>query len=38
VAYIWLTAHWTVQHIDHLYDDAIAAGSDHAPVVVDLVT
>lgn len=33
---IWLTAHWTVQHISHLYDEGIAAGSDHALVVADL--
>jgi len=32
---IWLTAHWTVQHISHLYDEGIAAGSDHALVVAD---
>jgi len=25
-----------VRHIEHLYDEGIAAGSDHAPVVVDL--
>jgi hypothetical protein len=28
--------HWTVQHISHLYDEGIAAGSDHALVVADL--
>ena len=33
---IWLTRHWTVQHISHLYDEGIAAGSDHAVVVADL--
>lgn len=33
---LWLTHHWTVQRIDHLYDDGIAAGSDHAAVVADL--
>jgi endonuclease/exonuclease/phosphatase family metal-dependent hydrolase len=33
---IWATRHWAVQHIDHLYDDAIAAGSDHAVVIADL--
>ena len=33
---IWVTRHWAVQHIDHLYDDAIAAGSDHAVVIADL--
>ena len=35
---IWLTGHWTVQHISHLYDDGIAAGSDHALVITDLAT
>jgi hypothetical protein len=34
---IWLTEHWTVQHISHLYDEGIAAGSYHAVVVADLV-
>jgi hypothetical protein len=33
---IWITGHWVVQHIAHLYDEAIAAGSDHAIVVADL--
>jgi hypothetical protein len=33
---IWITGHWIVQHIAHLYDEAIAAGSDHAIVVADL--
>src|SRR5258706_8867508 len=33
---IWITPHWTVQHIDDLYDDAIHAGSDHAIVITDL--
>jgi exonuclease III len=33
---IWVTRHWAVQHIDHLYYDAIAAGSDHAVVIADL--
>jgi hypothetical protein len=29
--------HWTVQHISHLYDEGIAASSDHhALVVADL--
>ena len=35
---IWLTGHWTVQHISHLYDDGVATGSDHALVVTDLAT
>jgi hypothetical protein len=25
-----------VRHIEHLYEEGIAAGSDHAPVMVDL--
>lgn len=33
---IWMTRHWTVSHIDHLYDEGIAAGSDHAVIVADL--
>jgi hypothetical protein len=33
---IWVTGHLVVQHIAHLYDEAIAAGSDHAIVVADL--
>jgi endonuclease/exonuclease/phosphatase family metal-dependent hydrolase len=34
---IWLSHHWSVQRIDHLYDGGIAASSDHAVVVADLV-
>lgn len=33
---VWISPHWTVRRIQHLYDDGIAAGSDHAAVVVDL--
>jgi hypothetical protein len=33
---IWVTGHWTVQRIDHLYDEGVAAGSDHAVIVADL--
>jgi hypothetical protein len=33
---VWVSRHWVVRHIEHLYEDGIAAGSDHAPVVVDL--
>jgi endonuclease/exonuclease/phosphatase family metal-dependent hydrolase len=33
---IWISSHWIVQRIDHLYDAAIAAGSDHAVVLADL--
>ena len=35
---IWLTGHWTVQHISRRYDEGVAAGSDHALVVADLAT
>jgi hypothetical protein len=34
---IWIPCHWTVQHIEHLYAAGIAAGSDHAVVVADLL-
>lgn len=33
---IWISPHWTVLYIDHLYDQAIHAGSDHAIVLTDL--
>ena len=33
---IWATRHWAVQSVHHLYDEGIAAGSDHAVVVADL--
>jgi hypothetical protein len=33
---VWVSHHWFVRHIEHLYEEGIAAGSDHAPVVVDL--
>lgn len=33
---VWLSRHWVVRHIEHLYDAGIKAGSDHAPVVVDI--
>jgi hypothetical protein len=33
---IWITRHWTVQRISHLYDEGIAAGSYHAVIVADL--
>jgi hypothetical protein len=33
---IWVSPHWKVRHIEHLYDEGVAAGSDHALVVVDL--
>jgi DNA (cytosine-5)-methyltransferase 1 len=33
---VWVSRHWVVRHIEHLYDEGIAAGSDHAPVMVDL--
>ncbi len=33
---IWVSREWVVRHIEHRYEEGIAAGSDHAPVVVDL--
>jgi hypothetical protein len=33
---VWVSRHWAVRHIEHLYEEGIAAGSDHAPVMVDL--
>jgi endonuclease/exonuclease/phosphatase family metal-dependent hydrolase len=33
---IWVSHHWRVRHIEHLYDNGIAAGSDHALVVADI--
>ena len=33
---VWISSHWTVRHIEHLYDGVIAAGSDHAVVVADV--
>jgi hypothetical protein len=33
---IWVSQHLTVRQVIHPYDDGIAAGSDHAPVVADL--
>jgi len=33
---IWVSSHWVLRHIEHLYAEGIEAGSDHAPVVVDL--
>jgi endonuclease/exonuclease/phosphatase family metal-dependent hydrolase len=33
---VWVSRHWVVRHIEHLYEEGIAAGSDHAPVIVDL--
>jgi endonuclease/exonuclease/phosphatase family metal-dependent hydrolase len=33
---VWVSRHWVVRHIEHLYEEGIAAGSDHAAVVVDL--
>lgn len=32
-----MSGHWTVERVDHLYDEGIAAGSDHAVVVADFV-
>lgn len=33
---VWISRHWVVRDIQHLYDEGLAVGSDHAPVVVDL--
>ena len=33
---IWISRHWVVRDVKHLYEEGIAAGSDHAPVMVDL--
>lgn len=33
---LWITRDWSVKHIGHLYEDAIAAGSDHAIVIAEL--
>jgi Endonuclease/Exonuclease/phosphatase family len=33
---VWVSHHWVVRHIEHLYEKGIAAGSDHASVIVDL--
>lgn len=33
---IWATSHWKINGIDHLYDAAVQAGSDHAIVLTDL--
>lgn len=33
---VWVSRHWVVRHIKHLHKEGIAAGSDHAPVKVDL--
>jgi hypothetical protein len=33
---VWVSRHWVVRHIEHLYEKGIEAGSDHAPVMVDL--
>jgi hypothetical protein len=33
---VWGSHQWVVRHIGHLYEEGILAGSDHAPVMVDL--
>jgi endonuclease/exonuclease/phosphatase (EEP) superfamily protein YafD len=33
---VWISRHWAVRHVEHLYEKGIEAGSDHAPVLVDL--
>ena len=31
---VWVSRHWVVRCVKHLYEKGIAAGSDHAPVIV----
>lgn len=33
---VWVSRHWVVRHLEHLYEAGITAGSDHALVMVDL--
>lgn len=33
---IWISDHWLVKDVRYLYDEGVAAGSDHALVVADL--
>jgi len=33
---VWVSRHWFMRHVEHLYEKGIEAGSDHAPVLVDL--
>lgn len=33
---VWISRHWAVRDIEHFYKEGVAAGSDHAPVMVDL--
>lgn len=33
---VWISDHFTVEAIDHPYEESVAAGSDHSAVVVDL--
>ena len=33
---VWVSRHWVVRHVEHLYEEGISAGSDHAPVIVNL--
>ena len=33
---VWISRHWAVRHIKHLYEEGLEAGSDHAPVMVNL--
>ena len=33
---VWVSRHWIVRHIEHLYEEGLEAGSDHAQVMVDL--
>jgi endonuclease/exonuclease/phosphatase (EEP) superfamily protein YafD len=33
---VWVSRHWAVRKVEHLYDKSTAVGSDHAAVLVDL--
>jgi hypothetical protein len=33
---VWVSRRWVVRHVEHQYEKGRKAGSDHAPVVVDL--
>ena len=33
---VWVSRHWAVRKVEHLYERSVAAGSDHAAVLVEL--
>lgn len=33
---VWVSHHWAVRKVEHCYGRGVSAGSDHAPVIVDL--